>query len=549
MPEEPRIKAKFTNTKGEKVTSFTDGSKQRISTTGENITTPTPTTTEKPKGAPVISATDIGKTTEPQMPPMDTTNTGAERIGASMVTQTEGKAKRDDLLAGMISNIEALGQKGTRETALGEQYALEEKQRKVNQYDAEISQSSRFYDNKIRDLQERGGGLAMGAEAEIKRLELDKARKVADLSIAKAVALDDLETAQQFVQDKLDAEFEPIEKQIEYAEKVYGLYQNDLSESEQLEVQSKIEERKTNLDVARTTASDIVSELVSAGAYTAERQRIINQALREATTAIENGEDPTNAIGKMQSALVGVQSLQQQQMALQWAQENRIASEEEVETYSGEYANVVDIASGLVGSERGKTIKTGIVTALKNGDIATGYALIGNAVEESLTGENKTKFANARTDYQVMLGMKNAIQAYADAGGDMGFLKGTSSEITRKLGQLTTDPQFAELAIQLQREFQAYRQNMTGAAFGKGESAEYESVNPRSSASIDLNLLTIDGALNQLENRITSTINTRVPGANKLYSSLSGQVDETTLSDDEAYDLYLKMTGTVENLR
>ena len=119
-----------------------------------------------------------------------------------------------------------------------------------------------------------------------------------------------------------------------------------------------------------------------------------------------------------------------------------------------------------------------------------------------------------------MEGMRTAIQNYVDAGGDVGFLKGKVDSIAKKFGQLKTDPKFSALATQLEREFQTYRNTMTGAAFSPGESAEYAKVNPRAGAQLDLNLATIDGALAQLENRITSTIETRVPGAKNIYRSV-----------------------------
>jgi hypothetical protein len=190
---------------------------------------------------------------------------------------------------------------------------------------------------------------------------------------------------------------------------------------------------------------------------------------------------------------------------------------------SQELYSIANAASNLVGAERGKTSNKAIKEALNKNDFVSAYAQVANNVEESLTGDVKTKFANARTDYQVMQGMRDAIEKAQNAGLDTSFLKGTAEQIQRKFGSLATDPRYAVLAVQLEREFQSYRQNMTGAAFSPGESREYGAVNPRTTASLELNLATIDGALNQLENRITSTVNTRIPGAQKLYLKSTGE--------------------------
>ena len=209
------------------------------------------------------------------------------------------------------------------------------------------------------------------------------------------------------------------------------------------------------------------------------------------------------------------------------------------EALTGEFGDVIKSASNLVGVEKGKTSKVAIAEAIAKNDFSSAYAQIANNVEDFLTGEVKSKFANSRIDYNVMQGMRDAIQKFADAGGNMGYLKGTADEIARRFGQLETDPKFAALAVQLQREFQTYRLNMTGAAFSPAESKEYANVNPRTTASLNLNLATIDGALNQLENRITSTVNSKIPNAKKLYEKVSGD----GLSDDDAYQEYLKLSG------
>lgn len=216
---------------------------------------------------------------------------------------------------------------------------------------------------------------------------------------------------------------------------------------------------------------------------------------------------------------------------------------------TGEFADVINGAVSIVAGTKKDQVKTVIGNALASGDYTTAFAGVANAVEDSLTGTNKTKFADARTDIGVMKGMKDAIQAFADAGGDMGYLKGTADSIAKRFGQLKTDPKFASLAIQLEREFQSYRNNMTGAAFSPAESAEYAKVNPRGNATLDLNLTTIDGALAQLTNRVVSTVTERLPGAQKIYDKIletasptQSTKGEQRLPLDEAFAEFQKLT-------
>jgi hypothetical protein len=187
---------------------------------------------------------------------------------------------------------------------------------------------------------------------------------------------------------------------------------------------------------------------------------------------------------------------------------------------TGEYAPIIDAISGLVGATKAPAVKKAIANAIANEDYGTAYANIANAVGDGLTGTNRTKFDDARTDIGVMKGVRDAIQTYADNGGDMNILKGTEEEIKRKLG--IDSGEASALAVQLWREFQTYRSNMTGAAFTPQESRDYASVNPTLGKSLNLNLSVIDGALNQLTNRVTSTINQRIPEAQKIWDKANG---------------------------
>lgn len=339
-----------------------------------------------------------------------------------------------------------------------------------------------------------------------------------NMSAARQTALD---TA-KFAYDDEVMELDNLISQLDAITGIVDQQRQDIVDAEKAEAEA----RKEELDRTRTA---IDTAILSGGATVAEMQKLTDlnvpdtdkQALAQMIVARTTGEDRNLDRANTLSNINGRSTT----------------------AVTGDFSDVISSAANLVGSERGKTTREAMNSAIESGDYASAYALMANNVEESLTGDVKTKFANARTDYAVLQGMQNAIEEYTNAGGDLGFLKGTADQIARRFGQLKTDPEFASLAVQLEREFQSYRQNMTGAAFSGAESREYASVNPRSTASLDLNLATIDGALNQLENRITSTINTRIPSASKLYDAVAGNVSAPAdgMTDDEAYEEYLKM--------
>ncbi len=194
--------------------------------------------------------------------------------------------------------------------------------------------------------------------------------------------------------------------------------------------------------------------------------------------------------------------------------ERELASTDPNSSTGGDYGNVVDSVANLLPATRQPSIKKNLDQALKSGDYESAYAQIGNVVEEMLPGEQQNKFATQRTDVVALQGLKQAIDTYASNGGDMGLLKGTEENIKRNLG--IDSGKATELATMLWREFQTYRLNMTGAAFTPEESRDYASVNPTLGKSLELNQNVIKGALSQLENRINSTIKTRVPGATSI---------------------------------
>ncbi len=180
------------------------------------------------------------------------------------------------------------------------------------------------------------------------------------------------------------------------------------------------------------------------------------------------------------------------------------------------FGTLINTTANLEDTVAGKTsVKEQLASMLNQGDYTGAYNQIANSVAKGLTGETKNRFENARIDYEVLSGFKTALQSYIDAGGDTGLLKGTAEQITRKLGAVT-DPNLTSLAVQLQREFQTYRNTMTGAAFTPKESAEYASVNPTATKSLNLNLAVVDGALNQLQNRVDGTIRAKVPQASDI---------------------------------
>lgn len=183
----------------------------------------------------------------------------------------------------------------------------------------------------------------------------------------------------------------------------------------------------------------------------------------------------------------------------EWLSKNRAKA-----LYNGEYQDTLDNIVTFEPQKSQKTVLNNMKKQIADGNYQAVYTQIGNSVSKGLTGENKTRYDSARIDMRILSNFRNTLQEFEAAGGDTGFLKGSVEKIARKFGQLKADPRFTELAVQMEREFQAYRNQMTGAAFSPGESREYDAVNPSGKKSFALNYAVINGAYNQLQNRVYS---------------------------------------------
>lgn len=369
--------------------------------------------------------------------------------------------------------------------------------------------------NRMNADQNKVGAVGGGFNAETERFKQLRSGQIANLAVQANMDAGNLKAAQEAVKSKLDSQFQPLQDNIDRLYQIATLTGNDPA--------IKLEAAKQESEMRETikVATDLHQAVIDNGnppGILAALDKVTQDYNSGKINATEARSRYYQAAGKYGGDMLkrSIDQVQYDNAVLQGQKlKNEVAAGLPP---SGEYAPILSSISSLdLTADARKASVLGITSALASGNFTNAYANIANAVGNSLKGSAQTKFEDTRTDIGVMLGMRNAIKEYTDAGGDLGYLKGTADTIAKKFGQLATDPKFAALGVQLQREFQTYRLAMTGAAFSPAESREYASVNPRTNASLDLNLATIDGALAQLTNRVTSTINQRIPDAEKIY--------------------------------
>ena len=287
-----------------------------------------PTLTQRPQGAPEVQASAIGTQSEVRLPAPVVSSAAQNALGATVEPSEvipeqevapveQAQRPQDALVERVIGIIDESRNKGARTNEIMEEQRVGEKRMAVDSIQQEIRTKDAFYRRQQEDLAAKGGGLQSGAMAESNTISRNRNRELADLRIQEQGALGAFNTANSIAQQKVDAEFEPLQAEIDSLTQVYGLMQNDMSESEQMQAQAQITMKQADKTNAQNSASAMHQMLFEAGAATPERLKMVNDGMQKAYESIAKGEDPAEGIAMMQGATQGVQGLAQQQFAFQ----------------------------------------------------------------------------------------------------------------------------------------------------------------------------------------------------------------------------------------
>jgi hypothetical protein len=191
--------------------------------------------------------------------------------------------------------------------------------------------------------------------------------------------------------------------------------------------------------------------------------------------------------------------------------------------YRGQYASTIDTAKSLEPASVQAKYKQELQKLVANGDYTTAYQRIQNSVSKSLTGENKTTFVAKQDAIPAIDDLVTKLKAYEDAKGKTGLLKGKFEDIVASLGNVS-DPKYKALATDLKISLQAYRQQMSGAAFSPQEAKDYASVNPQGTNKLELNLAILDGMRSNFKRTVDSTVDAQIGvGAKNIRNSIPYQ--------------------------
>ena len=154
--------------------------------------------------------------------------------------------------------ISKLSNKGTRTQEVNTQMGIDEKKAKALSYEQQAMATSRAYDNQIKAIQEKNteGQFGSAVQGEIARINRQKNSELADLAILQKVAIDDYNSAINIAQKKIDAEFEPIQTELQNRQNLFNMLQDNMTEKEKLDYQNQLAIDKQAVEDLRKTKSD-----------------------------------------------------------------------------------------------------------------------------------------------------------------------------------------------------------------------------------------------------------------------------------------------------
>ena len=250
---EPKIKTKFTNTKGEKATVFNDGTKERLPATS---TTPTQVTD-------VISSETTTPTPDFNItPPAPATQTdgmlgaiqeSADQFTADLTEKRKSQeAQFNQSQTDVKSFIETLrGETGLQDEAYSQKDGVDTVQVELNDINQQIKQEQRALANKLRAIEEKGGGLATGAQSEMDNIRRESLKTQADLSIIQQGIQGRFDSAKSIADRAVSAYLEKQDLELKALQFNYEENKDLFTKAEQREFETAQSDRQARLDAEK----------------------------------------------------------------------------------------------------------------------------------------------------------------------------------------------------------------------------------------------------------------------------------------------------------
>jgi LysM repeat protein len=288
-------------------TSITDPNKIY---TGGVLKVPTSPATTGVTNTSVTDASKLGTVTMPVIPPPvnDTTasNNLATTVGTftetSVNNQAQAQAEADrqakttptapvNELQGIIDKITSiLGIQGTQGQVSQDIYAQEgvfEKKVQASKLENEAIAKERAYQKRAEEIRANPQGkLESGIAIDLANLDRQKNSELADIAIQYKVAQGAYADANAIAEAKVKMQFEPLENELRTLQQLFNMRQNDMSESEKMIAQAKIQEKADIANFARQKALLYEKAKIEAGSQGLTVDQFLSPTLADGTQDI-----------------------------------------------------------------------------------------------------------------------------------------------------------------------------------------------------------------------------------------------------------------------
>ncbi len=292
------------------------------------VTTPQVTPTIKPSLNPTPitatpNATSIGTTTPVALPtpPVDTSNTKVagytaanmnqysqeqntnQALGAYQNIQNNQNNNTDTNLANDLATrygidpqalLSKLSTQGQVNADLNNQYDVSGKTQAAQDAYNNYNAASLALNQQIEQIYHTPGITQAVAQAQVQELQRAGNANLANLAVINQAAQGNMQTAMNIVQMKLDAQFKPIQNQIDALGKFVQLNNADLTDSQKTQLENQRFVMQNNLQQITAAKQSGSQTLLQNGAYT---QEVANQ--------LDNAQTPTEVNQIIQNALNG----------------------------------------------------------------------------------------------------------------------------------------------------------------------------------------------------------------------------------------------------
>jgi len=223
-----------------------------------------------------INGAALGSTVVPTIPPpvqnntasgnlqtvVDTSFTGGQvqnKDGSISTTFSDGTTnvpltpenQRTGFAQQLKDVLAKLGTKGTRTNEINEAEGVNAKQTELRNIETEAMALDKSFQKRIDSLLGQGGMTREQAAPQVQELQRMQNSQKADLAIRQRVAQGNYTDAFNIAKAKVDAEFEPLQNQVDSLKLQIDLFQNDMTESEKVKAQQAYELKRDELDFAR----------------------------------------------------------------------------------------------------------------------------------------------------------------------------------------------------------------------------------------------------------------------------------------------------------